>query len=123
MSKKTILVIDDDEPTSILTEGILEDDYNVIIAKSGEAALNLFIKKKVSLDLVLLDLYMPGMSGWNTLIKLQKLCKARNIPIVMYTSSEDEGDIEKANAFGAVGYIHKPSDRNTLLKELANLLN
>jgi CheY-like chemotaxis protein len=123
MPKKIILVIDDDEPTSILTKGILEDDYNVVMLKSGEAALNLFIKKKVSPNLVLLDLYMPGMSGWNTLIKLQKLCKARNIPIVMYTASEDAGDIEKANAFGAVGYIHKPSDRNTLLKEVARLVN
>jgi CheY-like chemotaxis protein len=123
MSKKTILVVDDDDPTAILTEGIVEDDYNVIMLKSGEAALNFLIKKKVSPNLVLLDLYMPGMSGWNTLIKMHKLCRARNIPIVMYTASEDDEDIERAKAFGAAGYIHKPSNRDTLLGEVANLVN
>jgi len=123
MSKKIILVIDDDETTSTLTENILKDDYDVIIVKSGKAALDSFKKKGFIPSLVLLDLYMPGMSGWNTLLKMQKLCKSRKIPIVMYTSSESTEDIEKAKEFGAVGYIHKPSNRFKLLEELAKLLN
>jgi CheY-like chemotaxis protein len=119
---KKILVIDDNEAILTMTKGMLEDEYNVTTVDSGAAALDLF-KKGFIPNLVLLDMYMPEMGGWNTLIKIRKLCKLRKTQIVIYTSSKDPEGMAKAKEFGAVDYIHKPISRTKLLDKLAKLLN
>jgi CheY-like chemotaxis protein len=120
--KKKVLVIDDNETILIMTKGMLEDAYNVTTVTSGEAALDLLLKGFIP-NLVLLDLYMSEMGGWNVLIKIRKLCESHKTRIAIYTSSEDPEGMAKAKDFGALDYIHKPISRNKLLAKVAKLIN
>jgi CheY-like chemotaxis protein len=120
--KKNILIIDDNETILTMTKGMLEKYYNVTTVDSGEAALDLF-KTGFFPNLVLLDMYMPEMSGWNTLFKIRKLCESHKTRIAIYTSSEDPDGLAKAKEFGAADYIHKPLSRNKLLERVAKLVN
>jgi CheY-like chemotaxis protein len=119
--KKKILVIDDNETILTMTKGMLEDDYNVTTVDSSEAVLDLF-KKGFIPNLVLLDMYMPEMGGWNTLIKIRKFCEAHKTRVAIYTSAEDPEGMAKAKELGAVDYIHKPISRTKLLEKVAKLL-
>jgi len=118
---KNILIIDDEEPVLVMTKGMLEDDYKVATVKSGKAALDL-IKKGFIPNLILLDIYMPEMGGWNVLLRMRKLCEANKILIAVYTSSEDPEGMAKAKLFGAVDFIHKPLSGTKLLEKVAELL-
>jgi len=120
LSKKKVLVVDDDEPILTMTKGMLKDDYNVTTANSAKAALDLFLKGYIP-HLVLLDLYMSGMGGWDAFLRIRNISKLHNIPIAIYTSSEDPKDKEKAKELGAIEYLHKPVSRDELLAKVANL--
>jgi CheY-like chemotaxis protein len=119
---KKILVIDDNETILTMTKQMLKDEYNVTTVDSGEAAWDL-IKNAFVPNLVLLDMFMPEMGGWNTLLKIRKLCEVHKILIAIYTSSEDPEGMTKAKELGAVGYIHKPISRTKLLEKVAKLLS
>jgi CheY-like chemotaxis protein len=120
--KKKVLVIDDNEAILVVTKGMLENDYNVTTVTSGAAAMKLFLKGFIP-NLVLLDVYMPEMSGWNTLIKIRKICESRKTRIAIFSSSEDPEGMAKVKEFGAVDYIHKPISRGKLLEKVAKLVN
>jgi CheY-like chemotaxis protein len=119
---KEILVIDDNELILTMTKQMLEDEYNVTTVDSGKAAWDLF-KKGFIPNLVLLDIYMPEMGGWNTLLRIRKLCEVHKILVAIYTSSEDPEGMAKAKEFGAVDYLNKPMTRIQLLEKVAELLN
>jgi len=122
LSKKKILVIDDDETILTMTKGILSENYYVTTVNSGQAALKLFLEGYIP-HLVLLDLYMPEMGGWETLIRIRNISQLHHTPIAIYTSSEDPKDKEKAQELEAVEYIHKPIRQEELLEKTAKLLN
>jgi CheY-like chemotaxis protein len=121
---KKILVIDDNEPVLIMTKQMLEleKEYDVTTVSSGKAAWDL-IRKGFIPNLVLLDLFMSDMGGWNTLLKIRKLCEANNTRIAIYSSSETPDDKIKAKDFGAIDFINKPMSGTKLLKKVAELLN
>jgi CheY-like chemotaxis protein len=120
--KKTVLVIDDNETILTMTKGMLEENYNVITVTSGLEALKLLKNGDIP-NLILLDMYMPEMSGWNTLIRIGKLCESHNVKIAIYTSSEDPDAMLKTKLLGAAGYINKPISRTKLLEKVAKLVN
>jgi CheY-like chemotaxis protein len=122
MAMKEILVIDDNELILSMTKQMLEEEYNVTTVDSGKAAWDLFRKGYIP-NLVLLDIYMPEMGGWNTLLRIRKLCEAHKILVAIYTSSEDPEGRAKAKEFGAVDYLNKPMSRIGLLEKVAELLN
>jgi len=120
LSKKKILVIDDEETVLTMTKNALQDDYNVITINSAKAALDLFLKGYIP-HLILLDLYMPEMGGWDALIRIRNLSKLHQTQIAIYTSSDDPKDRAKAKELGPVEYIHKPLSKDTLLEKVAKL--
>jgi len=120
--KKKVIVIDDEETVLTLTKKSLENDYNVTTVDSGKAALKLFLSGYVP-NLVLLDLNMPEMGGWDTFIKIRDLSKLHQTPIAIYTTSEDPKDRAKAQELGAVEYIHKPINKAEMLKIVAKLVS
>jgi PleD family two-component response regulator len=120
--KKKILVIDDDETSLTMTKNMLEENYDVTTVTSGTAAFDL-IKKGFIPNLVLLDMYMPEMGGWNTLLKIRKLCESHKVHIAIYSSSEDPDGMAKAKEFGAVEYLHKPLSRTKLNEKVEQMLN
>ena len=120
--KKKILVVDDEETVLIMTSKFLEDDYAVTAVNSGKQALDLFFKGYVP-NLVLLDLTMPEMGGWDTFIRIRDINKLHETPVAIYTTSEAPEDMAKARKLGAVEYIKKPVNKSILLESVAKLVS
>jgi len=119
--KKKVLVVDDEQTVLTLTRSSLEKDYDVTTANSGKEALELLFQGLVP-HLVLLDLNMPEMGGWDTFIRIRDLSRLHKTPIAIYTTSEDPKDKAKARELGAVDYIKKPAAKAELIKKVANLI-
>jgi methyl-accepting chemotaxis protein len=119
--KKKVIVVDDEETVLTLTKKSLENDYDATAVSSGKEALNLFFQGYVP-HLVLLDLNMPEMGGWDTFIRIRDISKLHQTPIAIYSTSEDPKDRAKAQEIGAVDYIHKPANKKELLERVAKLV-
>ncbi len=107
---KKIMVVDDELDQILTVKFILEksgEDYEVISAKSGKECLK--ILETIVPDLILLDIMMPEMSGWQLYEKLKRNKIWENIPTVFLTARTDE-TAEKAGRFLGDGYIEKPFD-------------
>ncbi len=105
-NKPTILVVDDvPENIDILT-GILKDDYRVRAATNGPSALSLV--KKMPPDLILLDVMMPGMDGFEVCRELKADLSSRKIPVIFVTAMGEVEDESRGFAVGCVDYITKP---------------
>jgi CheY-like chemotaxis protein len=117
-AKKKIIVIDDEDPILTMTKGMLGNDYDVTAVKSGKEALDLFFDGYVP-NMVLLDLSMPKMGGWDTFNRIRDISKLHKTPIAIFTSSDDPRDRAKAHEMGAVDYIHKPIKKAELLEKVA----
>ncbi len=112
MKNKTILVIDDTvENLDILGE--LLEQYDVIDAISGEDALEVLNEEKV--DLILLDIMMPEMDGYEVCKRLKSNLETNDIPIIFITAKTDEDSIEEAYEVGGIDYVTKPFKPKELL--------
>jgi methyl-accepting chemotaxis protein len=119
--KQKILVVDDDSIHLEMIETALSDQYEVSTAKSGKEALGLFYQGLVP-NLILLDLIMPDMDGWNTYSRIKAIGGLYNTPIAFFTSSDDPKDKQHAREMGAVDYIKKPYERNDLLRRVGRIM-
>lgn len=105
MKTKTILIVDDSTSNlDILIE--LLHDYDVIDTTNGKDAIEIANKEKI--DLILLDIMMPNMDGYEVCEKLKSNEKTKNIPIIFITGKSDEESIEKAYKLGGSDYVTKP---------------
>ena len=105
--KKTLLVVDDAPANLQVVNSILKDDYKIRIATSGRKALEL-VKLMPLPDLVLLDIEMPEMDGYEVCGRLKAAKETRDIPIIFLTGKTEAQDETKGFEAGAVDYIHKP---------------
>lgn len=105
--KKTILVVDDAPANIALILDALKPDYRTKVATSGEKALSLVFSDTPP-DLILLDIVMPNLSGYDVCSRLKQDAKTRNIPIIFVTAMNEVEDEEKGLALGAVDYVTKP---------------
>jgi methyl-accepting chemotaxis protein len=119
--KQKILLVDDDGIHLEMVKSILQDEYDVSTAKSGKEALGLFYQGLVP-HLILLDLIMPGMDGWNTYSRIKSISNLHDTPIAFFTASNDPKDIKHAHDMGAVDYIKKPFDANDLIQRIGKLV-
>jgi CheY-like chemotaxis protein len=119
--KQKLLVVDDDAIFLTMVEKQLENDYDVITVKSGKEALGLFYQGLVP-QVLLLDLIMPDMDGWNTYSRIKAIGGLHDIPIVFFTASDDPKDIQHAREIGAVDYIKKPCKKEDLLRRIEKIL-
>jgi PleD family two-component response regulator len=103
-----ILIVDDDKSNLLVLVDILQKDYSLNIAKKGEEAIKIAEKNKP--DLILLDVILPDIDGYEVLARLQKSDNTKNIPVIFLTGLSDSGSEEKALKCGAAGYILKPFD-------------
>ncbi|MBV8634843.1 MAG: response regulator, partial [Burkholderiaceae bacterium] len=109
-SNKRILIADDDARNRKLLETLLTSDgYEVASANSGQAALSSAMSEKP--DLVLLDLMMPGMDGFEVLRRFKAMPELADVEIVMVTALDDAGSRARMDAAGAAGLLTKPVDR------------
>ncbi|WP_421717228.1 response regulator [Arcobacter arenosus] len=113
---QTILIVDDDAKNLQIAMKILKD-YKVLFAQSGKKALEL-LDKNPNIDLILLDVIMPVMNGYETCKEITNNEKYKNIPIIFSTVKDDEKDIIQGFELGAVDYIVKPFYPEVLLKRV-----
>ncbi|PKG58676.1 two-component system response regulator [Shewanella sp. Choline-02u-19] len=106
MELQTLLVVDDTPANIDVLAGMLKDDYHVKVAKSGEIALK--IANKSPLDLILLDIMMPGIDGFEVCRRLKNDHTTRHIPIIFVTAKITAEDELRGLELGAVDYITKP---------------
>lgn len=104
--KNTVLVVDDTELNIDILESALEDDYRVITAMSGEAALRVI--RETPPDIILLDVMMPGMSGYEVCERIKASHDTSSIPVIFLTAANDINDKTRGFECGAVDYIIKP---------------
>ena len=118
---KKILIVDDDETHLTMTAGMLEKDYEVTTVKSGREALTLFFRGLVPAA-VLLDLVMPEMDGWETYDRIKAIGNLHHVPIIIFTSSDDPVDKDRAQKMGAMDYIKKPAKKSELMESLGKII-
>jgi len=119
--KQKILVVDDDVTHLETVSAVLSGEYDVSTAKSGNEALGLFYQGLVP-RLILLDLIMPDMDGWDTYERIKAISGLHDTPTAFFTSSTDPQDIRHAEELGAVDFIKKPCGKEDLLRRVGKIL-
>jgi diguanylate cyclase (GGDEF)-like protein len=104
--KNSILVIDDAHSNILALMHILGDDYTIYAKKNGKDGIK--IAADVTPDIIMLDIIMPEMDGYEVLAELKKSEMTKNIPVIFITGLRDSGDETKGLALGAADYITKP---------------
>ncbi len=121
IDKKQNILIVDDEPGNLQLMGqILREDYDVSFAINGEKALELV--EKISPDLILLDVMMPKINGYEVCQQLQENQKTKKIPVIFVTTKDQEEDETKGLELGAVDYISKPVSASIVKARVKNHL-
>jgi CheY-like chemotaxis protein len=118
---RRILVVDDSEDMRDLLQRLLERaGYRVVVAEDGQASLTQ--AKLHHPELILMDLSLPDMDGWEAVGHLRKMPEFGTIPIIAVTAHVSPREAERAMAAGCTAHIGKPFDTRALLKEVARLL-
>lgn len=122
--KKKVLVVDDNPDILIsIKEGLEAIDKNVevITAESGEDCISLLLREKINPDVILLDIMLPEMSGWEVYNRLKEKDEWRKIPIIFITARTDE-KARRIGTFLGEDYIEKPFDIRELKERIDKIL-
>lgn len=118
-SKRSRILIVDDTPTNIETlVAMLEKDYELALANAGASALRL-LSNGVAVDLILLDVMMPDMDGFEVCEALKQASATREIPVIFVTARTDQESEAQGLAAGAVDFIHKPITKEVVRSRVA----
>ncbi len=118
--KKHILIVDDVTTNLKVAADVLKDNYQLSMAKSGAQALEFL--KKAKPDLILLDVRMPGMDGYETLEKIKSNSETSNIPVVFLTVDDQRESEIKGLKMGAMDFILKPFEPEIMLSRIEKIL-
>ncbi len=121
MSKFKILSVDDEPINQLVIDEILEDEYEVKLVYTGEECLETV--KEFSPDLILLDVNMPGIDGYETCVKLKEDSETHSIPVIFLSALSSTEEKLKGYESGADDYIPKPFDHSDLLNKIKKLLS
>ena len=121
VEKKKILLVDDDEISLVTAEKMLKNEYEVSTAKSGKEALK-YLTHNCIPHLLLLDILMPEMDGWETFRNIKGISLLKDVPIAFLTSVEEATEEKRAYQMGIDDYIKKPYTRKELLERVKKLL-
>jgi CheY-like chemotaxis protein len=113
---KTILIVEDVELNRDLLVQLLEDDYRLVLAADGQAALEKALEAKP--DLILMDLSLPRMDGWEATRRLKADRSLSKIPVIVLSAHAMRGDEERARASGCDDFLTKPIDETLLYQKL-----
>ena len=116
-----VLVVDDAAPTLRLCVGLLGEQYDVRLAKSGKMAM--VALKRMRPDVILLDIEMPDMTGFEIMLEIKKDPSLKDIPVIFVTSHANEKLVVKAAEYGAVDYVVKPFNPDALRRKIQKAVN
>lgn len=118
---KRVLVVEDNENNIYLIAFILQKNgYDFIEARDGAAGVELAVKEKP--DLILMDIQLPVLNGYEATKRIKAMEETKDIPIIALTSFAMLGDKEKAMNVGCDGYIEKPINPETIMAEIKKYL-
>jgi CheY-like chemotaxis protein len=120
MGQRVLVVEDDPMNLELVTELLQQEAYQVLAAASGEIGLRLTAAERP--DLILMDLQLPGMTGYEAIRRLKANPATAAIPVLALTASAMRGDDRKARETGADAYLTKPLDAQILRETLRRLL-
>lgn len=120
--RQRILVVDDEKTNRLLLADLLSEDYEIVLARDGQQALDRASSSEPP-DLILLDIVMPGIDGYEVLRRLKENNRTRDIPVVFVTGMSADEDEEKGLNLGAVDYIAKPFRPAIVRARVRNHLN
>lgn len=120
--RPTVLLVDDNAQNLELLEAYMEDmpEVRVVTATNGLEALDKV--REESPELVLLDIMMPKMSGFEVCKRIKSDPATRDISVIMVTALNETGDVERAAECGTDDYLAKPIDRLALIKQVRSML-
>ena len=122
----TVLVIDDEIVILDFAKMVLEmNGYNVVTSNSGENGLEVISKEFSNIDIVILDLMMPGLSGWETLKKIRENHTKQDLPVIIFTGNVREKENLASNEMAEEisDFILKPVSYEDLLARIAQAIN
>ena len=112
-----VLIVDDDERNAFAASEALEVlGHELVVARSGEEALRLLLVQEFAV--ILLDLHMPGMDGYETIREVRSIARFADLPIIAVTAKAMKGDRLKCIEAGASDYVSKPVDIDHLVSVL-----
>ena len=120
LSECIVLIVDDTEANVDILVDALAEDCDIAVAMDGESALEIVADEKP--DLILLDIMMPGMDGFEVCEKLKADDETRDIPVMFLSGKTDTADKERAMAMGAIDFITKPIDVPDIQQRVKNYL-
>lgn len=125
MTDKNSILICDDEPdiVSLVQRFLQLDHFSTLTCSNGKEALKTLEEKHEEVVLMLLDVMMPGMSGFEVLRTIKSKETYKNIKVILFTVKSFKEDKEKGNELGADGYITKPFSGNELRDYVKKILN
>jgi two-component system cell cycle response regulator DivK len=113
---KTILIVEDAALNRDLLVQLLEHDYRLVLAEDGKAALDCAAQEKP--DLILMDLSLPRMDGWEATRRLKADMNLSKIPVIVLSAHAMRGDEERARASGCDDFLTKPIDEALLYQKV-----
>jgi len=114
MSVRKVLIVDDEKLIQITTKLVLESaGHDVVTAGDGETAIRTAMTTQP--DLILLDIMMPGIDGWETLSRLKEDSRTVGIPVIVFTAREHSRGKQLAQEMKAVDYLQKPFEADDLI--------
>ncbi len=119
-SKKQVFIVDDEVTNLKVAAGVLREHYKLTLLTSGLELLNV-LEKNIP-DLLLLDIEMPGVSGFEIIKELKRKEETQNIPVIFLTAKDDVESEIKGLTLGAIDYIYKPFSPPILLKRIEHHL-
>lgn len=121
-SRPTVMIVDDIPQNLLLLSELLKSDYKVMVANSGARALEL-LEKHSHPELILLDVMMPGMDGYEVLRRIKSSGRTAHIPVIFVTARTEATDEAVGLELGAADYISKPVNPHLLLLRVRTQLN
>ena len=119
--KQKILIVDDSEINRAMLKEILGEGYEYLEAENGLRAIEI-LRRRTDIALVLLDLIMPEMDGFDVLRVMQCYAWQEEIPVIVISAAEDNRSVERAYDMGVADYIHRPFERVMVLRRVKNAL-
>lgn len=119
-NKPRIMIVDDSEFNRAILSEILQEDYEIVEAESGREALHKLGEYGLGISLVLLDIIMPEMDGFEVLKHMTEEYWISDIPVIMISSEDSENYIRRAYEMGVTDYINRPFDANIVYQRVSN---
>ena len=122
MGKQKILIVDDSEINRALLAEILEEQYEITEAEKGSEAISLLSKRRSDFSLLLLDIIMPDMNGFEVLAYINNYHWNDSLAVMMISADDSPANIKRAYELGAFDYISRPFDPIIVQRRISNTM-